>query len=247
MLSKSQIQHVKSLRSKKFRQKYNQFIIEGEKAVNELLDSRLEIEHIYATAVWADSYKKAAEKKWFTLVKNDELERLSGFEQPNKVLAVAKIPDTVFSDEVFNQPITIVLDNIQDPGNLGTIIRIADWYGINDIVCSENTTDVYNPKVINATMGSFLRVNVHYVNLEEVLEGRYNTVYACVMDGEPVYKLQKFDKAILLIGNEGKGVSKSLLEKAGHKISIPARGKAESLNAAVATAVVVDNLVRILP
>jgi TrmH family RNA methyltransferase len=96
-------------------------------------------------------------------------------------------------------------------------------------------------------MGSFLRVNVHYLNLEEVLENRFDTVYACVMDGQPVYELQKFDKAILLIGNEGKGVSPNLLEKAGHKISIPARGKAESLNAAVATAVVVDNLVRILP
>src|SRR5215212_772868 len=107
MLSKSQIQHVKSLRSKKFRQKYNQFIIEGEKAVNELLNSRLDIEHIYGIAAWAEAYNKAAAKNNFTLVKNDELERLSGFDQPNKVLAVAKIPDIVFTDNVFSQPVTI--------------------------------------------------------------------------------------------------------------------------------------------
>eukprot|EP01035_Chromulina_nebulosa_P029286 gene29286-38805_t len=194
-----------SLRSKKFRQKYNQFIVEGEKAVEELLQSNFLVVEVFGTSEWETLHLHKLRQIPFTHVKNDELERLSGFEQPNKVLAVVQIPDSTFNNKVFEQPITIALDFIQDPGNLGTIIRIADWYGVNDIVCSLNCVDVFNPKVINATMGSYARVNVHYVDLEATLAPYKNRLYACVMDGEPVYNIKQANNPIIIIGNEGKG------------------------------------------
>lgn len=246
MLTKSQIQLVKSLRLKKFRQKYNQFVVEGEKAVGELLQSGLKTVQVFAVAGWAQQYLTSAKKAMITEISEKDLERISGFDQPNKVLAIAEIPDHAFGPEVLEQPITIALDFIQDPGNLGTIIRIADWYGIENIICSPDCVDAYNPKVINATMGSFARVNVHYTDLETALAPVAQRVHACVMDGEPVYGLTP-DKPVILIGNEGKGLNEKLVQMAGKKVSIPRRGKAESLNAAVATAVIVDNLARIRP
>lgn len=247
MLTKSEIQLVKSLRSKKFRQKYNQFIVEGEKAVAEALQNNLDVVQVYGTDEWKTLYLPILGKTPFTPVNTKELERISGFEQPNKALALLTLPPNDFSPNIFNESITIALDFIQDPGNLGTIIRTADWYGIKHIVCSENCVDAYNPKVVNATMGSFARVQVHYVNLEEVLAPYANRLYACVMDGEPVYDVKNAEKPIVLIGNEGKGVSDVLIQLAQYKISIPRKGKAESLNAAVATAVIIDSLVRVLP
>ncbi len=202
---------------------------------------------VYGTEEWRTLYLPLLGKVPYTLVNTKELGRISGFEQPNKALALLTLPANNFNTNIFDESITIALDFIQDPGNLGTIIRTADWYGIKHIVCSENCVDAYNPKVINATMGSFARVQVHYVNLEEVLPSYAHRLYACVMDGEPVYDIKEIEKPIVLIGNEGKGVSEELIQLAQHKISIPKRGKAESLNAAVATAVIVDSLVRVLP
>lgn len=247
MLTKSEIQLVKSLRSKKFRQKYNQFIVEGEKAVAEALQNNLEVVQVFGTEEWRTLYLPLLGKVPYTTVNTKELERISGFEQPNKALALLALPQTDFDTNTFNEHLTIALDFIQDPGNLGTIIRTADWYGIKHIVCSENCVDAFSPKVINATMGSFARVQVHYVNLEEVLTPYANRLYACVMNGTSVYEIKNADKPIVLIGNEGKGISDSLLQLAQNKISIPRRGKAESLNAAVATAVIVDCVVRVLP
>lgn len=247
MLTKSEIQLVNSLRSKKFRQKYNQFIVEGEKAVAEALQNNLEVVQVFGTEEWRTLYLPLLGKVPYTLVNAKELERISGFEQPNKALAIVALPTHNFNSNIFDESITIALDFIQDPGNMGTIIRTADWYGIKHIVCSENCVDAYNPKVVNATMGSFARVQVHYVNLEEVLTPYANRLYACVMDGEPVYNIKNVEKAIIVIGNEGKGISDSLIQLSQNKISIPRRGKAESLNAAVATAVVIDSLVRVLP
>lgn len=244
MLSKSEIQHVKSLRTKKFRQKYNQFVVEGEKAVAELLQTDFIIDSVYGLEEWGTKYLHLINGVEYIDVKQKELERISGFGQPNKVLAVVNIPENDFSDTVLQQPLTIALDFIQDPGNLGTIIRTADWYGIEHILCSENCVDTYSPKVINATMGSFIRVKVHYVNLEEVLQNHASQVYACAMDGENVYDTTPAKNAIVLVGNEGKGISDNLLALAKSKISIPRKGKAESLNAAVATAVIVDVLGR---
>lgn len=247
MLTKSEIQHVKSLRTKKFRQKYNQFVVEGEKAVAELLLSGFIVDDIYGVEEWQLKNRVKFKGINLTTVSPKELEKLSGFEQPNKALALVQIPTNNFSDDVFKQPVTIALDFIQDPGNLGTIIRTADWYGVKNILCSENCVDAYSPKVINATMGSFARVNVHYINLEEVLAPLGNTVYACVMDGESLYTIKPQQNSIVLIGNEGKGISEHLLKIAEKKISIPKKGGAESLNAAIATAVIVDHLVRMHP
>lgn len=244
MITKSEIQHVKLLRTKKFRQKYNQFVVEGEKAVGEILVSGFKIEMIYGLEEW--ELKNIAHLKGvnFTTVSPKELAKISGFEQPNKVLAIAYIPDNKFNNEMLNQPITIALDFIQDPGNLGTIIRTADWYGVKNILCSANCVDAYSPKVINATMGSFARVNVYYVDLEEVLTLHSENIYACVISGESLYETVTEKNSIVLIGNEGKGISENLLAIAQKKISIPRKGEAESLNAAIATAIIVDQLAR---
>lgn len=242
MLTKSEIQHVKSLRTKKFRQKYNQFVVEGEKAVAELLQSDFIVDEVYGLEDWKQTHLPLLEQVKYTVLSKKELERISGFEQPNKVLAVVQLPQTTFSNDVLEMPLIIALDFIQDPGNLGTIIRTADWYGVEHILCSTNCVDAYSPKVINATMGSFARVKVHYVNLEEVLLPFAKNVYACVMDGESIYNTETTDKAIVLIGNEGKGISESLINLAKNKVSIPRKGKAESLNAAVATAVILDRM-----
>ncbi len=170
MLTKSEIQHVKSLRTKKFRQKYNQFIVEGEKAVAELLQTDFIVDEVYGLEEWKQAFLPLLKQVKYTAVSGKELERISGFEQPNKVLAVVRLPQNVFNNSVLKKPLTIALDFIQDPGNLGTIIRTADWYGVEHILCSTNCVDAYSPKVINATMGSFARVKVHYVDLEEVLQ-----------------------------------------------------------------------------
>ncbi len=244
MLSKSEIQHVKLLRTKKFRQKYNQFVVEGEKAVAELLQTDFIINKVYGLEDWRANHLPLLKKTEYTTINQKELERISGFKQPNKVLAVVQLPQSSFSASVLQQPLTIALDFIQDPGNMGTIIRTADWYGIKHILCSENCADAYSPKVINATMGSFTRVKIHYVNLQEVLQPYAKDIYACVMNGQSVYDIEPTKNAIVLIGNEGRGVSDELLTLAKNKISIPRRGKAESLNVAVATAVIIDQLGR---
>lgn len=247
LLTKSQIQHVKSLRSKKFRQKYNQFIVEGEKAVTEVLQTHFRVSDVFGIEEWESNNIQLLEGVNFTRVNAKELGRLSGFEQPNKVVAVVEIPQYSFSPNILKQPLTIALDFLQDPGNMGTIIRTADWYGVQHILCSKNCVDVYSPKVINATMGSFARVQVHYVELEEVLQPVANRLYACVMEGQSIYELGVVEQPIMLIGNEGKGISDSLLQLAQNKISIPRRGEAESLNAAVATGIICDALVRMHP
>lgn len=247
MITKSQIQFVKSLRLKKFRQKYNQFVVEGEKGVAELLQSTLTVVQIYGTEPWRNEYSTLLKDRPVNIVKDNELERISNLAQPNKVLAIAEIPAQEFDAAYLEQPLTIALDFVQDPGNLGTIIRTADWYGIQHIICSENSVDVYNPKVINATMGSFARVQVHYVDLEATLTPYKKQLYACTMEGKPVYGIKTKGNKIIVIGNEGSGISEGLLQLAGHQISIPRRGKAESLNAAVASAIIVDNLAQTLP
>lgn len=247
MLTKSEIQHVKSLRTKKFRQKYNQFVVEGEKAVGEILQTDFKVESVYGIDEWKVRNLPQLNGINYTVVSQKELERISGFDQPNKVLAVVQIPKNGFSEKMLEAPITIALDFIQDPGNLGTIIRTADWYGIKNIICSKNCVDAYSPKVINATMGSFARVAVHYVDLEPIIEATDNDVYGCVMDGNSLYDIKPEKNSIILIGNEGKGISDSLLKLANKKISIPKRGGAESLNAAIAAAITVDHLVRMHP
>ena len=181
-------------------------------------------------------------KKDVTEVTATELERISQLSTPNKVVAIAAQFKT--GDEIITKGlITLVLDTIQDPGNLGTIIRIADWFGIGQIVCSEDSADCYNPKVVQSTMGSIARVKVYYTDLEEWLSGQEGiNIYATSLYGEDITTMEKMNEGIIIIGNESKGISEPVMSLANKKITIPKKGQAESLNAAVAAGIVLAQL-----
>lgn len=238
MLSKSKIKQIQSLNVKKYRQKYSQFTVEGAKSVKELLNSDLQVVEIFATDKWEDTHPMAV------IVDEKELKTISNLSTPPTVIAWVKMPDYTLELSKLKEKLTIALDNIQDPGNLGTIIRIADWYGIEHIICSPDSVDLYNPKVINATMGSFTRVKVFYADLAEVFTETKLPVYGTLLEGENIHQMAAPKEGIILIGNEGKGISKELLPLVTKAVSIPRFGEAESLNAAIATAVVIDNFRR---
>jgi TrmH family RNA methyltransferase len=245
MISRAQIKFIQSLKIKKFRKNSGCFIVEGEKAVSELLESGYKINHIFATRDWLELNNNLTKDILPEAIKEEEMERISSFSSPQPVLAVAEIPAWEPDLLQLEKSLTLLLDDIRDPGNLGTIIRIADWYGIDQIFCSETCVDLYNPKVISATVGSFTRVKVFYQELEELIKQKNNVpVYGCVLDGESVYTSKLPPVAMILIGNEAQGISPSLLQAVSSKISIPSFGAAESLNAAVATAIVCDNFRR---
>ena len=239
MLSKSEIKYLRSLKLKKFRQKYDQFVVEGEKTIFELCTSSNLVQKVFGLDPVRPEFLK--EETEYLSVSIKDLEQISTQKSPQGLLALANmehnssIPD---SNYVF------VLDDIQDPGNLGTIIRIADWYGINKIICSPNSVDVYNPKTLAATMGSFCRVHIEYKDLNTYLNDCKIDIYACTMEGSSIYEVKPKAKGIILIGNEGKGIKDELVAMCKNKVSIPRKGKAESLNAAIAAAVVCDNLLR---
>ncbi len=244
MISKNHIKHIRSLQQKKFRNIHHEFIAEGPKIVNEMIRSGYRIKSVYATNRFLDENNDLLRNTNFPLetINDKELERISALSTPNLVLAVAEIPDIQFDSKKTNE-LVLTLDNLQDPGNLGTIIRSADWFGIQTIVCSEDTVDLYNPKVIQATMGSFIRTKVHYLNLEKFLEEIPDEVpvFGTVMNGESIYKAKLNDAGIVLIGNESHGISNHLMRFIGKKISIPRQNVslAESLNASVAASLVI--------
>ena len=238
MISRNDIKYIQSLCHKKFRQQEDLFIAEGPKVVDELLQSDYWVKNIYATRDWI---VQNTEKKMAAIEISDiELGRISALQTPHQVLAVVerKQPAAV----QLNNQWTLLLDAIQDPGNLGTIIRIADWFGIKNIICSEDTAELYNPKVIQSTMGSFVRVNLSYQPLSEVLEKANVPVYGAVLNGKNVYTSGKQQEGILIIGNEGKGMRKELLPFVTHPVTIPRIGGAESLNAGVATGIIISHL-----
>ncbi len=240
MLSKFQVKFIKSLHQKKTRNSTHQFIVEGEKNVTELLQSDLTVNFIFAMPDWLSHHGAKIEKPAELIEVNEkELLQLSTQVTPNKVLAVVEMPKYNISH--FDTSTVIGLENIQDPGNLGTIIRIADWYGIKDIICSEDTVEVYNPKVINATMGSFCRVRVHYTDLKEYIRLTQKFVYGAVLDGFSIYATLFDANSMILLGNEGQGLSDKIKGIITHPITIPRIGKAESLNVAIATAIACDN------
>lgn len=237
MASKAKLKQYQQLQSKKFRQKYGLFVVEGLKSVNELAASDWPLETILCTPAFLERYGDKMEFE-FDLVSSEEFALTSHLANPQEVLAIAQIieRDTPVSDW------QIALDGINDPGNLGTIIRIADWYGINTIYCSRNTVEFYNSKVIQSTMGSFLRVNVIHGDLTELLADK--EVYATLLDGENIRTLPKPKSGVLLIGNEANGIEKETLESVKHiPITIPGNGNTESLNAAMATAICCERLV----
>lgn len=243
MLTKSTIKFIKSLQEKKYRKQEQCFIVEGGKSVLEVLASDLEVRMVVATKDFVqhlNTLKKGAE---LYEVKSDVLSALGEFRTNDAALAVVhmKKPENfIIAEDNF----TLVLDDIRDPGNLGTIIRTADWYGIKHIIASEETVDFYNTKVINSTKGSFTRVSVDYRNLGEVFEANTLPVYGAFLEGQNVHQMIFPKAGLLLIGNESNGISAALSGKVTHPVTIPRLGQAESLNAAIATAILLDNIKR---
>jgi TrmH family RNA methyltransferase len=238
MLTKSQIKLITSLKQKKFRIQHQLFVVEGVKVVQEFLNSNYELEAIFAVE---DRYSQYNQK--FTLVDSKELAKISGFSTPNKVLATFKIPSSL---TVNWSSLIVALDGINAPGNLGTIIRLCDWFGIEDLVCSEDTVDCYNPKVVQASMGSHTRVNITYVDLKKTL----STVSNCMgtfMDGISIYNQTLPKTGVIVLGNEANGISENIESLIDLRLSIPRFGKlkqTESLNVANAAAIVLSEFKR---
>jgi len=236
LLSKVKIKQYQQLQLKKFRQKYGLFVVEGLKSVNELIQSKWPIESIVCSTSFEGKIESSDSIDLF-LVKPKEFETISKQKTPQGILAIAQFHQLNLEET----PWQIALDNINNPGNLGTIIRIADWYGINTIYCSQDTVDLYNSKVIQSSMGSFLRVQLKYGNLTETLNQK--EVYATMLDGKNIRTLPNIKSGVLLIGNEANGISESLTESLTHTpITIPGNIQTESLNAAMATAICCERL-----
>jgi TrmH family RNA methyltransferase len=247
MLTKSQVKYIQSLNDKKFRREYGVFVAEGPKVVNDILaGNTIEAVGLYATAPWWEqnrAVKNSLPFATFYELDEQELAKISFLSTPNQVLAVFRQPDYQEGVSV-NDTITVLLDGIQDPGNLGTIIRIADWFGLSQVVASRDSVDVYNPKVVQATMGSIARVKVSYENLREFTVRHPGVpLYASILEGKPLSSFPKVSRGMLLVGNESKGISEELVSLAQHRVTIPRFGKAESLNAAVATGIILSHLV----
>jgi TrmH family RNA methyltransferase len=239
MVTKSELKYIQSLSDKKVRLETGCFIAEGVKLVGEMIAAGYPLKAVYAL----DSWESPDTTLEVTRIEAFELEKMSVLQTPNQVLAVAIMPQ---KKEVLNLvgPLTIVLDGIQDPGNMGTIIRTADWFGITQIVASEDTVDIYNPKVIGATMGSFMRVSVTYKNLAEWMPTIKLPVYGALLEGENVFTIKTPQKGLLVIGSEGKGIRENILELITHPVTIPKIGEAESLNAGIAAGIIVAQLTR---
>ncbi|MEO6719192.1 MAG: RNA methyltransferase [Ferruginibacter sp.] len=245
MLSKTYTKYIQSLHHKKYRDAHNSFIAEGSKVVIELLASgKFEAEQLLGREAWLKENEPELRKHYsgpIQVIEDFELEKISALSTPNQVVGVFKKAKQ--QSAVVKGKLTLALDTIQDPGNLGTIIRIADWFGIHDIVCSQNCVELYNPKVVQSTMGSLGRVNVVYENIVNLLE-QHKTIksIAAALDGRNIKDFDKLKEAILIIGNESKGISTEILEMADEKITIPKIGGAESLNAAVAAGIILSHI-----
>ena len=238
MLTKSQIKLITSLKQKKFRTQHHLFVVEGIKVVEEFLNSDYELDAIFAVD---DRFSQYNQK--FTKVDSKELAKISGFSTPNKVLATFKIP----SPQAVNwSALVVALDDINDPGNLGTIIRLCDWFGIENLVCSEATVDCYNPKVVQASMGSHTRVNITYVDLQKALPIASNCM-GTFMDGASIYEQNLPETGVVVLGNEANGISENVEALVKTRLSIPRFGavkQTESLNVANAAAIILSEFKR---
>ncbi len=239
-LSKNNIKLITSLQQKKYRQKHQLFVAEGVKVVKELLASSLELEQLYTT----DELFTSSKNVEITLISEKELKKISTLKTPNKVLGVFKIPK---ENEIDRSNFIVALDEINDPGNLGTIIRLCDWFGVSELVCSKNTVDCYNQKVVQSSMGSLTRVQISYVDLPEFLTNTSLPIYTADMHGDNVYTTSLPQKAILVMGNEANGISPKVVEIVKNSVTIPRFGnlqKTESLNVATATAILLSEFKR---
>jgi RNA methyltransferase, TrmH family len=239
----------------KFRRINGRFIAEGPKLIQELLLSSYTAEALYATEEWIYENDPWINKDFPIIpVTEIELKRISALKKPNLVLAVVKIPDQQEELPEMDKNLVLMLDNISDPGNLGTIIRTADWFGVQHIICSENCADVYNPKVVQATMGSIFRIKIQYKMLKKILQTLpvEIPIYGTLLDGNNIYEADLENYGVILIGNESHGISENLLPFVKKKIHIPdyspeKSSSAESLNASIAAAIVLAEFRRRLP
>ena len=251
MLSKQKIKFIHSLEQKKFRRQENAFVAEGHKCVGDLLVAGFRPKLVLATSEWRCPIRLTDGVELLT-VTDEELSRASLLQHPQQVLGVFEIPSSTLSHSalanIASKELVLALDSVQDPGNLGTIIRTADWFGIKTIVCSSGTADAYNPKVVQATMGSIARINVIYIDdLAQSISSLPSTVpiYGALLDGNDIYSAPLTDNGIIVMGNEGNGISAPVRECLTHRILIPRySGEAESLNVSIATAIILSEFRR---
>lgn len=238
-LSKNQLKLITSLRQKKYRQKHQFFIAEGVKVVDEYLNSDFQVKQLFTTD--PESYQSHSN---VIDISEAELSKISSLKSPNKVLAIVEIPE---APKLVSKGLIVALDGINDPGNLGTIIRLCDWFGVEQLICSKDTVDIYNSKVVQASMGSLIRTSVVYTDLKNYLKETEMPAYATLMDGENVYESSLPSDAVLVMGNEANGISSEVLQLLDNHISIPRFGKlqaTESLNVATATAILLSEFRR---
>jgi TrmH family RNA methyltransferase len=248
-LTKAEITRLRSLQEKKHREALGLFVVEGEKVVGELLAAKFPFAEIYATEAVERDFRarfEPARRSGSTLteVTGEEMARISHYPTPAAVLAVGKIARTPLAPGALDRGLTLALDGIQDPGNVGTLLRIADWFAFDRVVLSPDCADLFAQKVINASMGSFARVTAHAAALDAALAAASVPVLGCELQGEDVHTLPPLRDAVVVIGSEGRGLSPAVQARITRRVTIPRLGGAESLNAAVAAAIVCDNLRR---
>ena len=246
MLSKSQISFIKSLHQKKYRKEHGLFIVEGIKSIQEFFQSSYQIHTIFYNSEQYNLLPKLPANINLFEVKNAELDKISTLQTPQGFLALVHIPKNKELDlkELKNE-FTLVLDGVQDPGNMGTIIRTADWFGFKNIICSADSVEVFNPKTVQATMGSLARVNIYEADLPALLGKNTIPVFGALLNGESIYKTQWGSEGLVILGNEGKGISAEVIKKINKPVTIPKIGEAESLNVAVSAAIFCAELVRV--
>ncbi len=245
MLSKAQVSLINSLQQKKFRQQHGLFIVEGIKSILEFVHSTYNVEKIYCTTQALSKLGSLPQNIKVEEISEKEFIKISSLKSPQGALALVNIPTSATVETLnLRGKHTLVLDDIQDPGNLGTIIRTAEWFGIENIICSIGTVDAFNPKVVQATMGSLSRINILYTDIEPLIIDSPLTTFGALLNGESIYETNFENEGLIIMGNEGNGIRSDLLSKIDRAITIPRIGRAESLNVAVATTIFCTEIAR---
>lgn len=245
-ISKNQIKHIRALGQKKQRTQLGQFLVQGEKNVRELLDSNLTVVNVFATQSFIQEFESQYPKVHFVQADENTLAKASTLVSNNAAIAVVNIPQFDVADPKRDTGLILALDGVSDPGNLGTIIRLADWFGVNKLLLSEDCADPFNPKTISATMGSFSRVHAEKLNLAHYLESSELPVFGAYLGGESVHSAGFRSDMILVMGSESHGIRPQLESLINNKITIEGFGQAESLNVAMAAGIILDNVRRII-
>ncbi|WP_394676456.1 TrmH family RNA methyltransferase [uncultured Sphingobacterium sp.] len=245
MLSKAQISLITSLQNKKYRKQHGLFIVEGIKSVMEFISSSYEVESIFYTDDANTKVGKISHNIKSHELTETEFQKISALKSPQGILALVKLPlqQKIVPSDLKNK-FSLVLDDVQDPGNLGTIIRTAEWFGIEHIICSIGTVDAYNPKVVQATMGSLARLQIHYTDLTDFIPATGLKVYGALLDGQSIYQTVWAKEGLIVMGNEGNGISDEIIALIDQAVTIPRLGQAESLNVAVATTIFCSEISR---